>query len=59
MIDMQVVAAFCSQKAWSIKISPILFSAMFTQRGSVGSLSPNMLAKIHMPSPRPETKKPA
>jgi hypothetical protein len=40
--DIPVVAAFCSQYAWSIKTSSNDFSAAFAQRGSVTNFNPNM-----------------
>ena len=32
---MALEAAFCSHQAWSVRISDIFFSTIFTQRGSV------------------------
>ncbi len=40
--EIAVEAAFCSQKAWSERISSIFISTILTHLGSVGNLSPNI-----------------
>ena len=48
MVLMALDAAFCSHHAWSVKISEMLPSTSFTQRGSVGSLSPSITLSCAM-----------
>src|SRR6185312_6797547 len=42
MREMQLVAAFCSHQAWSVRMSSSEIEARSTQRGSVGSWRPKM-----------------
>src|SRR6185437_10237719 len=42
MREMQLVAAFCSHQAWSVRMSSSEIAARSTQRGSVGSWRPKM-----------------
>src|SRR5579872_2247322 len=42
MSEMQLVAAFCSHQAWSVRISSSERAARSTHRGSVGSCRPRM-----------------